>query len=31
MMMWWKAVIWAEAGVARPSAASVKAMNLFTT
>jgi len=30
-MMCWKAVIWAEAGVARQSAASVNGTSLFTT
>ena len=30
-MMCWKAEIWAEAGVARPSAASVNGNSLFTT
>ncbi len=30
-MMCWKAVIWAEAGVARQSAASVNGKSLFTT
>ena len=30
-MMCWKAVIWAEAGVARPSAVNVNGISLFTT